>query len=198
MFGIWRKQMRAIRILILGVLTVSFCASATGQKTPENISIQITEQAEKYVLTVPVSRLLITIPKGGLKRTVSPVHGATDSPRYFIFEDTSRQLIVSGWFESDDRFAGIKKYWAETIAARKKQDVPDALDVSFENVGSWKTILYDTASPVNGRSNIEAHWVKHGTWIDLHLSLISNDSQAERRNRLRDVLKAIEVSEKKR
>jgi hypothetical protein len=190
--------MRTIRILIPAVLTLSFCAIATGQEAPENISIQITEQAEKYVLTVPVSRLVMTIPKSGFKRmTVSPTHGATGSLRYFIFEDAARQLIVSGWFESDDRFAGIKKYWAETIAARKKQNVPEALDVSFENVGSWKTILYDTASPVNGVSNIEAHWVQHGTWIDLHLSLTSNDSQAERRNKLRDALAAIEVSEKK-
>ena len=189
--------MPAIRTLILVVLTLAFCAIATGQKVPENISIQITEQAEKFVLTVPESRLVMTIPKGDLKQTVSPTHGATDSPRYFLFEDAAGQLIVSGWFESADRFGGIKKYWAETIAARKKQNVPDALAVSFENVGSWKTILYDTASPMNGMSNIEAHWVEHGTWIDLHLSLTSNDSQAVRRDKLRDALKAIEVSEKK-
>jgi len=139
----------------------------------------------------------MTMPQGSLQETVVlPKHGATDSPRYFIFEDAAHQLIISGWFESDDGFSGVKKYWAETITSRKKQNVPDALDVSFESIGSWKTILWDTAVQVNGSSNIEAHWVQHGTWIDLHLSLTSNDSQAERRNKLRDALKTIEVSEK--
>ncbi|HSS21568.1 MAG TPA: hypothetical protein VLL54_15955 [Pyrinomonadaceae bacterium] len=189
--------MRAIKTLLLIVLTLSFSAIASGQKASESVSIKITEQAETYVITVPVSELLLTIPKNGLKRIVPLGQGATDSPRYFIFEDAARHLILSGWFESDDQFGGIKKYWTEAIAARKKKNVPDALDVSFEKLGSWNTILFDTASQLIGVSNIEAHWVQHGTWIDLHLSLTSNDSKTERRQKLRDALTAIEVSEKK-
>jgi len=185
--------MRVIHTAILGVLTFSVCAAALGQQAPKEVSLQITEQADKYVLTVPVSRLVMTVPKAGLARAQSSASGSTDSPRYFIFEDVPLHLIVSGWFESDDQFSGVKKLWAEEIEARKKRNLPEAKDVSFENIGSWKTVFYDLTVPT---SNLEAHWVQSGTWIDLHLSLTSNASQTERRDRLRETLKAIQVSEK--
>jgi hypothetical protein len=189
--------MRRIRRLILGVLTFSVCAFGTGEQAPKEVTLQITEQAEKYVLTVPVSRLVMTIPKGGLTQRHNSLGGSADSPRYFFFEDDALHIIVSGWFESDDQFSGINKFWADEMAAWKQKNLPEAKDVSFENLGSWKAFLYDVEVPGNANSHIRAHWVQHGTWIDLHLSLTSSDSQKQRREKLRNALKAIQVSEKK-
>ena len=188
--------MSGIRTLILGVLTLSVCGIGAGQQAPKEVSLQTTEQGEKYVLTVPVSRLVMTIPKGGLTRAQNSRGGSANSPRYFIFEDRALHLVVSGWFESDDHFLGIKQFWANEMAAWKRENLPEARDVSFEDFGSWKTILYDIAVPANGNSHIRAHWIQDGTWIDIHLSLTSKDSQTERRDRLRDALKAIQVSQK--
>src|SRR3954453_18524219 len=110
--------MKAVRILTLAFLTISVSGIALGQQA-DKTSLQITEQNEKYVLTVPVSHLVMTIPKGGLSKTQNLVGGSADSQRYFILEDRALSFIVSGWFESDDNFHGVKKLWANDMAAWK-------------------------------------------------------------------------------
>lgn len=189
--------MRAFRMLILVVLTISVFGVGRGQQASKDVSIEITQRKEKYILTVPVSRLVMTVPKGDLTRVHNSNGGSADSPRYFIFEDETHHLIVSGWFESDDNFPGVKQFWAEEMAAWKQRNLPEAQDVIFEDIGSWKAILYDINIPGTGNSHVRAHWVQDGTWIDVHISLTSNESQTGRRNRLREALKAIQVSEKK-
>ncbi len=191
-------MMKIFRILFLSILAgLILAATAVCQQTSEKVSLQITEQNGKYVLTVPVSHLVMTIQKGGLAKTKNPFGGAGDSPRYFMLQDSSLHLIVSGWFESDEHFDGIKKLWATDVAAWKQRNLPEAKDVSFEDVGKWQTIFYDTTSPAKGQSHIRAEWVQDGTWIDLHLSFTSDDkSQTERRDRLRKELKAIQVDKK--
>lgn len=189
--------MHVIRVLILVVLTILVSGIGISQQSPKEVSLQIAEQKEKYVLTVPVSRLVMIVPKGGLARVNNSLGGATNSPRYFFFEDRSINLIVSGWFESDDHFKGVERFWAEEMAAWKQKNLPEPHDVSFEDLGSWKAILYDIGIPANGNSHIRAHWVQAGTWIDVHLSLTSNESQKKRRDKLREALKAIQVLEKK-
>lgn len=189
--------MYVIRMLILMVLTISASGIGNSQQASKEVSLQITEQQEKYVLTVPVSRLVMLIPKDGLTRMQNSNGGAAASPRYFIFEDGARHLVVSGWFESADHFSSVEQFWAEEMAAWKQKNLPEARDVTFEDIGLWKAIFYDIKIPGIGNSHIRAHWVQDGTWIDVHLSLTSNESQKERRDRLRETLKEIQVLEKK-
>jgi hypothetical protein len=185
-----------VRPSIVGALFFLVCCVGTSQEISKATSLEIAEEAGSYVLTVPVSRLVMTIPKGGFARIQKPTDGSTSSPRYFFFEDKARHLIVSGWFESDQGFSDIKRFWADETAAQKRQHLPEAQDVSFERLGSWNAVLYDVAVSGAASSHIRAECLQAGTWIDVHLSLTADLSQAERRVKLRDELNAIRVSEK--
>ena len=45
-------------------------------------------------------------------------------------------------------------------------------------------------------SNVRAEWIQAGTWIDLHLSVTANQSEAAGRTTLRDFLGTLQVSER--
>lgn len=183
--------------LSLGLMAIAVCAAATGQGPDKSTSLDVVEEGDKYVLTVPVSRLVMTIPKDGLVRGKSKSGGSTDSPRYFFLENKAVQTFVSGWFESAQGFTNAKQLWAGETAAWKKQGSPEPHDVSFEKVGSWDAVSYDVSAAGLDASHIRAHWVQAGTWIDIHISLTSNAPQAQRRATLRELLTSIQVSEKK-
>ena len=55
--------------------------------------IQITQRENDYLLTVPVSRLIMSIPRNGLSQQNNPAGGSTDHSRYFYFAGLS---ITSG------------------------------------------------------------------------------------------------------
>jgi hypothetical protein len=165
---------------------------------PKDQTIVVTENANSVVLTVPVSRLMMTIPGGDLKRVTVDAHSPSlENPRYFQLRSTDRSLIVSGWFEPDREFDGLKKLWAGDIAVWKKEGDPEPTDVSFEKVGSWDAVVYELALADLVNSHIRASRVQAGTWIDVHLSLTTDRPAAERRQRLRETLAAIQVAEKK-
>jgi hypothetical protein len=195
--GAGKHEGNVCRPTLLGVLVFLVCGVGTSQEASKAASLEIAEDTDSYVLTVPVSRLVMSLRKGGLSRVQKSGKGSTGSPRYFFFEDKALHLIISGWFESDPGFSDIKKFWAEETDAQKRQNLPEPQDVSFEKLGSWSAIVYDVAVPGMASSHIRAEWQQAGTWIDLHMSLTSALSQAERRTKLRDELKAIRVSEKK-
>jgi len=149
------------------------------------------------MLTVPVSRLVMTIPKGELQVQRGATSGAGNSPRYFYFEDQSTpRLIISGWFESADGFTNIDSFWRKETAAWKHQGLPKPRDVSFENVGTWTAVLYDMSAAGATSTNVRAHWVQAGTWIDIHLSLTGQETPSVLRQKLRSVLQSIKVAEK--
>lgn len=182
--------------LLLG--TIWLLASITiGQEPSKAERISIMEEPEHYVLTVPVSRLVMRIPKAGLSKGKNPGGGSANSPRYFYLENQALHLIISGWFEPERGFKGVEDFWAAETADWKRLNRPEAQNVSFEKLGSWNAILYDI--PITGAKNshIRAHWVHSGTWIDVHLSLTADPSAPDLRPKLRDLVKAIEVSEKK-
>jgi len=181
----------------LGVLAFCVGGVAAAQAARKADSLEITEEEGNYVLTVPVSRLVMSIPKGGLERGRSTSGGATDSPRYFYFEDKASHLIASGWFEPDSEFPGIERVWKDETAAWKRKKLPEPQDVSFERSGSWNAIVYDMATPAGGNSHLRAHRLQAGTWIEIHLSLTGDASREERRGKLREFLSVVQVSEKK-
>jgi hypothetical protein len=164
---------------------------------PKDQSIVVTEEAQSFVVTVPVSRLVMTIPKGDLKEVHERSGGATDSARYFSLKSKDPVLIVTGWFEPERMNSRIQDLWNGEVAAWKKHGDPEPKDVSFEKVGGWEAVVYDVAAGPLENSHIRASWVQAGTWIDVHLSLTTDRPTAERRQRLRDTLAAIQVAEKK-
>jgi hypothetical protein len=187
--------MSGTRLSIFAALVVLFCEVVTCQETSQATTLQIVESAGNYVLTVPVSRLVMTIPKGRLAADVNRAGGSADSPRYFLFEDKDAALFISGWFESDEGFPGIKQFWANETAAWKRGGLPEPRDVTFMQLGDWNAVLYEIDSPTGRNSHIRAHWVQAGTWIDIHLSMTAELPQKQIREKLQSILKAISVSE---
>lgn len=159
-------------------------STATNADPSKTETIQVNEIGSDYVLSVPVSRLIMTLPKGGLSQKKSAVGGSTDNPRYFYFEDRALHLIISGWFEPEQRFAGIKKSWADETNAWRQKGLPEPRDVSFVKLGNWDGIVYDIQIPNGTNSHIRAHWLQAGTWIDIHLSITSNRPSLETRAKL--------------
>jgi hypothetical protein len=190
------KRMGRTLSIALAVL-LSACAgtpSAPPDRSQE--SIAITTQGDNYVLTVPISRLTMTLPAGGFVRRESNIGGGTANPRYFYFEDRAAGVILSGWFEPDRLYEGAKAQWAKDTDAWKKRDLPEPRNVAFTKVGNWEVINYDIAIPRGTNTHIRAHLVQAGTWIDLHVSITSSGTSAENRAKLAALLRSISVRQK--
>lgn len=181
----------ALTLLIaLGAATPGFA----DEVSPDS-RIAVTKAKGGYELTVPLSKLVMNIPGNLEQRTDTPGF-SENGPRYFYLEDKSQGLIISGWFEPEQRFPGVKQLWESDTAAWKKNNVPDPLNVVFGTVGKWQTIAYDNDLPGTNNTHLRAHWVGSGTWIDIHLSLTSKLSSKEGRAKLEAILKTIQVREK--
>ena len=84
-------------------------------------SVQRSTPPEHYELTGPVSRLVLASPKGGLIQTKNMEGGSADNPRYYCCENQNLHLVISGWFELEERFSGTKNLWeGETKVWRQK------------------------------------------------------------------------------
>lgn len=172
-------------------MLVAFTARAAGMP----VEIDIQQRNGAYELTVPASRLAITIPRGNLiLKADAP--GSVANPRYFFFEDDTQHMIVSGWFEPDPGFPGIAKFWEDQTKTWRENGLPEPHAVSVARISDWEAVIYDMALPFGHNSHIRAHWVQAGTWIDLHLSITSEDTSSENRAKLRRTLKSIQVRQK--
>ncbi|MEA2165673.1 MAG: hypothetical protein QOK37_3800 [Thermoanaerobaculia bacterium] len=156
--------------LIIGLLLVS--VSGANAAT-ERDRIVITEKTDAFEMTVPVSGLVMSIPKGGFQQANDSRSDASASRRYFYLHDKESHVILSGWFESASEFAGITTFWDSEVAEWKKKGLPDPSNVTFTKVSRWEAITYQIQLPEASNSHIRAHWVQAGTWIDLHLSMTS-------------------------
>ena len=189
--------MKARLILAAAMLLAAAACSTPGPRSTE--AIQISETKSAYQLSVPVSQLAMTLPRGSWSRKdKSALGGGTSNPRYFYFEDEKEEsLILSGWFEPDRLFSGsAAKQWEKDLPGLKKAKLPPPINVVFERVGGWDTVMYDQVFSGIVSSHMRAHWVQAGTWIDLHLSTTTDRSSAENRKKLKAVLRAIAVTEK--
>lgn len=61
--------------------------------------LAINEVDNGFELTVPLSRLILSMPKGGLAIGTNKRGGATESARYFYLTNAAEGVVVSGWFE---------------------------------------------------------------------------------------------------
>lgn len=165
---------------------------------PQEGTLQVEDLKDCYQLSVPVSQLIMKIPKGGLKLKISPKGPATQGPRYFDFDDDARHLIISGWYESADHYPGVKKFWEGETNGWKRRGFPKPQDVSLTKVGGWDAVFYDQSiqgTPV-ASSHSRAEWVEAGTWIDLHIEVTSDSPSAERREEISAFLKTIQVTKR--
>lgn len=181
-----------IGLVFVLMFTSSFGQSATEAQKPD--ALQVVAQEKAYVLSVPVSRLVMSIPRGKLAPMANPQGGAANSPRYFYFVD--RAFNVSGWFEPAQNFHGMQKFWEDETRAWSRKGLPDPKDVTFRKIEGWDAVIYDTPSSLGNNSHIRAHWVQAGTWIDIHLSMTSSRPSSEIRHVLETFLKAVFVRER--
>jgi len=186
------KRTQWLACVLVAALAV---VNTTATSAPPSQSIAIETAETSYILTVPVSRLTMTIPKGHLVLKSSPL-GEPNNPRYFYFQDSKVTFIVSGWFEPASGFSGIERFWENETNAWKRNGLPEAQDVSFTKIGNWDSVVYETKLPRGTNAHIRAHWVQAGTWIDVHLSLTSTRASAESRKLLESYLRTISVEEK--
>lgn len=185
-------------LLIASGIHLLFCAAGSASPS-DNAAIRITETPGAYELTVPVSRLVMTIPKADLTHTAQDQAGSAGNPRYFNFRHKTLNLAIDGWFEPAEKFPGLKQFWAEKTDVMTRAGLPAPEEVSSVKIGRWKAIAYvvpDPAIPLIS-SSISAHWIEAGTWIELELSITSDRSDKEAGAKLVELLKAIQVKEKK-
>ncbi len=127
------------------------------QKSEEPDRIAVVELADSYELTVPVSRLLMSIPKEGLVQVPDNREGSTASKRYFYLEDKQKHLILSGWFEAQEEFRGIEKFWASEIGAWKQKKIPLPEETAFKKIGNWDAVVYQMHRAAGSNPHIRAH-----------------------------------------
>jgi len=175
---------------------MSLGASAPCFAGTESASIEISEVKGGYELTVPVSRLVMSLPGSSLVQNPDHPGHATNGPRYFYFEDHAQGLVLSGWFEPEQGFRGMQQFWQGETRAWKKAGLPEPRDVVFRKVGKWDAVAYSIPIPGANNAHLRAHWLQAGTWIDIHLSLTSKMPDAENRAKLETMLKAIQVRQK--
>jgi hypothetical protein len=156
-------------------------------------AIVVSELADVFELTVPISRLVLQIPRGGLRRATDPLGGSAEGRRYFKFKDSQNLLYVSGWFEPQDLFKGIDKFWADETSAWSNA-IPRPEGVSFKRVGKWEVVAYNLPNDKAINPNIRAHWLQAGTWIDLHISMLSKLPKAEAAAKLDTILSEVRVA----
>ena len=182
---------------ILGV-TLLLLSGAVLADSPEDSSVVTTIGEDKIEITVPASKLLLTIPKGGFGDVDAARSGAQKNPRYFNLADLDKGLVISGWIEPASAFAGFKKFWEGEFGAMKKSGMVPTGEPVPMNTGDWVAMAYEFPLPAgNGtNSHLRAELVKDGTWVDLHISITGSMTVPEARAATLGLLRSIVVTKK--
>ncbi len=168
---------------------------ATAQRLND---IEIIDSTGVLKLTVPASRLVLSIPRGNLALAQNPYGGSAAHPGYFYLRDQTTNLTISGWFEPANKFMGVKNIWEKETETWKRKGLPEPQNIAFFKNANWDIIAYDHLLPSGScNSHIKANWLQTGTWIDVHISMTSNAPSIENRAKLIDLLSTFEVKEKK-
>ena len=182
------------------ICCVALLVSSEGVAQGPDPTIVTTITSDSIELTVPASAIALRIPKGNLASVEESRTGAQSSPTYFYLADSSRGLVVSGWFEPATAFLGFKSFWASEFSAMKQSGlIPSGPPVSVV-VGDWSGIAYEIPVPSSVGDGVNTHvraeLIKAGTWIDLHISITSEKSVTVARSEALEFLKSIAVNEK--
>jgi hypothetical protein len=153
----------------------SFTFSAYSQaitSTPEGETLHVFELPEGYVLNVPVSTLAVTIPRKDLKNSTGK--GSKLNPRYFLFQNERRpDISISGWIEPAKDFTSTKKILEGDQIQWEINGLPNPTDVEFKKIGNWDAVFYNLKLLGNMHSSVRAHWIQENTWIDMHISSLT-------------------------
>jgi hypothetical protein len=149
----WRNDFRIKRCMrftyLVGVLSALIAGHSVLAAAIEDPSstLVVTTFEDRIELSVPVSRLTLIFPRGGLATVNEPGTGAAASSRYFHFNDEKRGLVVSGWFEPASSYGGFEKFWTGELLAMKEngisiKEVPDVVVA-----GPWQAVAYHVDLP---------------------------------------------------
>ena len=177
-----------ILIIFLIFASLSGCA---GYGT----AVHTHERNDGYTLHVPASKLQVIIPRNGFVQKDPRQVGGSDSPRYFYFADSAHNIVLSGWFEPDKAFRGMREFWESEIKAYEKNGLPAPTNVTFEKIGNWTAVIYDMNDPGRTITHMRAHWIQAGTWIDIHLSVTASPPNSSARMILIDQIRKVRVEE---
>ncbi|MCX5848044.1 MAG: hypothetical protein NTW65_01145 [Deltaproteobacteria bacterium] len=133
-------------------------------------AIEISELEKVFRVAVPISKLIMTIPRSGLSIAKNQFGGSANHPRYFYFRDASSKLEISGWFEPSNLYPGEEKYFGELTKVWKANGLPVPENVKLLKRNDWVVTSYDMPYRNCYTPNIQAHFVKDNTWINLHIS----------------------------
>jgi hypothetical protein len=184
------KRHLLITLIIIMLFLMIGCAGLSN--------IHINEISQNYELDTPGKKLFLTIPKGELTLRDLRDDNLRDyetSPRFYYLENRKSNLIITCWFEPEEQFPGINKFWDDEIEGWRRAGLPSPQDVSFNEIGKWDAIIYEIRSPNSTKSYVNAHWIQEGTWIEIVLSMPSSSPGDESRSNLIETLKTIQVKE---
>ncbi len=178
-------------------LSVCLCAGVASHTLAgsDNGRLVINELGNNFELTVPVSRLILSIPKGGLAIGTNKRGGATESARYFYLADAAEGVIVSGWFEPAARYTDLGQSWRQEMEHMQKRGAPAPQDVEQIEIGTWRAILYNYSLPNGSSAHVRASYTGAGTWIDLHASVTSARPSSETRKQAEALVRSMQVRE---
>ena len=185
--------MRQHQILTLAVVASLAVIQSARAGVPAEQRLMVVESGDVFKLSVPVSRLSMTIPRNNLTVVHDSGSGGTASPRYFHLEDTTRGIIISGWFESANQYRGFTQFWKGETESWKKAGGPKPRNESLQKSEKWEMALYDVKVPGGSNTHIRAEWVDLGTWVDVHISVTSTEAIDAARATAMNVLKGIRV-----
>ncbi len=180
---------------LAAVLALFTLVGDAGAQSADRLAVS--ETASAFRLTVPVSRLVLEVPRETWTAKAADVGGATANPRYFHFESRDG-AVLSGWFEPASRFRGAETHWKQDSAAWKERGLPSPAEVVFEPRGAWEAVRYAMPVPGGSSAHVRAHRIQAGTWIDLHLSVTAKEPYASTRQRVDALFQALSVQEKPR
>ena len=182
--------MVATSLFVLGI-------SPVRSASPPEQRLVLTETADSYELSVPISRLVMTLPRGQFRVVTVPGTDANADPRYFHFQDATRGIVISGWFEPSTLYEGLKPLWKSETDAWKKDRLPKPRNVAFSSFDKWDVVVYDIKLPVGSNTHIRGEWSELGTWIDVHISVTTTEAIDVARATAMEVLRSLRISEAK-
>jgi hypothetical protein len=178
------------RLGLLFTLSLLACSSGSGSQ------IAMTDNAGTLEVSVAASRLIMSLPSGGLRQMPSNVGGATANPRYFYFANRSSGTILSGWFEPAQRYVALDPSLAKETEGLRKAGFTGPQDVQATTIGAMNAVVYRIPTPSGSSSHVRASYVGSGTWVDLHASVTSGAGPDETRRQVVELVKSISFREK--
>jgi hypothetical protein len=172
------------------------CTHTPAGAGAEDTRLVINDVGPSFELTVPVSQLILSVPKNGLAIGSNKRGGATESARYFYLTNAAEGVIISGWFEPAARYVDLGDSWSQEMEKMKKSGFPHPQDVERSEIGTWRAILYNYALPNGSSAHARASYVGAGTWIDLHASISSARPGSENRKQVEALVRSMQIREK--